>query len=171
MSPLTSPDDHSPVKPASSIECNETIKDADSNIDSAEGINSDAVMLIKDINGECKLDKSYRPEFMEMDGTYDHNIKIPLTFTYSVEPESICNVNEYDGEGPVVKTNVLNHFKDGFHVALPQICLQNLKGFSGLHSTMQHRECMLPYICHTGKTRLMKLNHQYCYPPLLTTTS
>ena len=49
---------------------------------------------------------------MEKDGTYDHNIEIPLTFTYSAEPESICNVNEYIGEGSVVKTNALNCFKD-----------------------------------------------------------
>ncbi len=49
---------------------------------------------------------------MEMDGTYDHNIEIPLTFTYGAEPESICNVNEYNRKGPAVKTNACNHFKD-----------------------------------------------------------
>ncbi len=54
----------------------------------------------------------YRPEFMEMDGTHDHNIEIPLTFTYSVEPESICSINEYNREGQAVTTNSLNHFKD-----------------------------------------------------------
>ncbi len=49
---------------------------------------------------------------MEIYGTYDHNIEIPLMFTYSAEPESICNVNEYNREGPVVKTNALNCFNN-----------------------------------------------------------
>ncbi len=56
------------------------------------------------------LDKLYRPKFMEMDGTYNYNIEIPLTFTYSVEPKSICNVNEYNREGQLVKTS--DCFKD-----------------------------------------------------------
>ncbi len=47
-----------------------------------------------------------------MNGTYDHNIEIPLTFTYGAEPESIFSVNKYIGKGPVVTTNVLNCFKD-----------------------------------------------------------
>ncbi len=49
---------------------------------------------------------------MEMDGTYDHNIEIPLTFTYVAEPESIFNVNEHNRNGPAVKTNALNCLKD-----------------------------------------------------------
>ncbi len=84
------------MKPASSIEFNKIIDDLDSIINNTEGINSDAVMLIEDIKNKFVLDKSYRPEFMEMDGTYSHNIKIPLTITYGIEPESICNVNEYN---------------------------------------------------------------------------
>ncbi len=79
VSPITSPDDHCPVKPPCSIEFKDTIDDSDSNIDDARGIIRDTVMLINDINDECILDKSYRPEFIEMDGTYDHNIEIPLT--------------------------------------------------------------------------------------------
>ncbi len=47
-----------------------------------------------------------------MDGTYNHNIKIPLMFTYGAEPYSICTVNEYNGEGPTVKTKALICFKD-----------------------------------------------------------
>ncbi len=49
---------------------------------------------------------------LKMDGKYDHNIEIPMTFTYNVEPKSIWNLNEYNGEGPAAKTNPLNHFKD-----------------------------------------------------------
>ncbi len=50
MSPMTSPNDHSPVKPPCSIEFNETVEESDSNIDNTEGIISDAVMLIDDKN-------------------------------------------------------------------------------------------------------------------------
>ncbi len=67
MSPITSPHDHSTVKPACSIEFNKTIEDSESNIDDTEGIISDAVILIDDINDKCILDESYRPKFMEMD--------------------------------------------------------------------------------------------------------
>ncbi len=57
MCPLTSPGAHSPVKPASSIEFNKTIEALDSNMDNAEGVNSDAVILINGINNKCILDK------------------------------------------------------------------------------------------------------------------
>ncbi len=43
---------------------------------------------------------------MEMDGTYDHNIEIQLSFNFVAELDSICNVNEYNREGPAVKTNM-----------------------------------------------------------------
>ncbi len=33
-----------------------------------------------------------------------------MTFTYAAKPESICNVSEYNGVGPAVKTNTLNCF-------------------------------------------------------------
>ncbi len=69
MSPITSPNNNSPVKPPCSIEFNNTIKDSNSNIDNSEGIISDAVMLIDDIKDNHVLDKLYRPEFMEMVGT------------------------------------------------------------------------------------------------------
>ncbi len=75
MSPITWPHDHCPVKPPCPIKFNKTIEDSDSNIDDAECIISDAVMLIDDIKDRCILDKSCRPEFMEMDGTYDHKLK------------------------------------------------------------------------------------------------
>ncbi len=52
MSPLASPNDYSPLKPASSIEFNKMIDNSDRNIDGAEGINSDVVMLIEDINNK-----------------------------------------------------------------------------------------------------------------------
>ncbi len=98
MSPTTSPNDQSPVKPPCHIEFIKTIEDSDSDINSAEYIVRDAVFLTDDINAELVLDKLYRPEFMEMDGTYDHNNEIPLTFSYGVEPKSICNVNKHKGK-------------------------------------------------------------------------
>ncbi len=54
-------------------------------------------MLFQDINEVCVIDRLYKPEFMEMDGTYEHKIENPLTFTYGAELESMCNVNEYIG--------------------------------------------------------------------------
>ncbi len=50
MSPWTSPDEHSPVKPAPSIETEETIDESDSDIDNIKGLNSEAAMLFQDIN-------------------------------------------------------------------------------------------------------------------------
>ncbi len=85
---LQSPNDPSPVNHPCLIEFNKNIEDCDSNLDDAESIIGDAVMLINDINSKHVWDKSYRPEFMEMDG-----IEISLTLTYGVEPESICNNN------------------------------------------------------------------------------
>ncbi len=85
MYPLTSPNGHSPVKPAQSIKTKKTIEESDSNIDNIEGLNSDAVMLFGDINKECIMDKSYRLELMEINGTYEHNIEILSTFTYGAE--------------------------------------------------------------------------------------
>ncbi len=96
MSLLTSPNDHIPAKPAPSIETNKTIEESDSDIDEVEGLNSDSVAVLLEIIEECGADESYRLKFIEMDRTYDHNIKTPLRFTYSDEPESICNVNEYN---------------------------------------------------------------------------
>ncbi len=40
MSPQTSPDDNSPVKPALSVETKEIIDESDSNIDVIKGVNS-----------------------------------------------------------------------------------------------------------------------------------
>ncbi len=76
-----------------SIETKEMIDESDSNIDDIEGLNSDAVSSFQDINKECVIYPSYKPKFMEMDGTYLHNIEIPLTFTYDAEPESTWNIN------------------------------------------------------------------------------
>ncbi len=69
------------MKPAQCIETNETFEESDNNIDNVEGLNSDAVMLFGFINKEHILDKSFRLEFMDMNGTYERNIKVPLTFT------------------------------------------------------------------------------------------
>ncbi len=86
MSPQTSPDGHSPVKPVLSIETEERIDESDSDIDDIEGLNSESVMLFQDINGDCVINPLYKLDFIEMDGTYDHNIEIPFTFTYGAEP-------------------------------------------------------------------------------------
>ncbi len=42
-----------------------------------------------------------------MNGTYDPNKQIPLTFTYRVMPESICNHHIYDRPGPAITDNAL----------------------------------------------------------------
>ncbi len=73
-------------------------------------LNSEAFTFFQDINEDCVIDPSYKLIYMEMDGTYVQNIEILFTFTYSAEPESIYNANEYNGNGPVVTTNALNHF-------------------------------------------------------------
>ncbi len=87
MSPITSPDDHSPVKPALFIETKQMDYDWDTNIDDIEDLSSEAVTLFQDINEDCVIDPLYKPDFMEMDGTYVHNTENSLTFTYGAEPE------------------------------------------------------------------------------------
>ena len=69
-------------------------------------------MLFQDINKDCGIDRLYKLEFMEMDGTYEHNIAILLTFTFGAELENIWNINKYNGKGPAVTTNALNPCKD-----------------------------------------------------------
>ena len=46
MYPLTSPDDHIPVKPTLSIETKETIDESDSIIDDIDGLNSECCSKI-----------------------------------------------------------------------------------------------------------------------------
>ncbi len=52
------------------------------------------------------------PEIMEMDCTYDYNIKIPLMFMYGLAPKSICNHHLYNWYGLLIRDNALNQFKD-----------------------------------------------------------
>ncbi len=111
MSPQPPPDDHIPVKPASSIETEETIDDSDSDTDNIEDLDSEFVMFFSDIKKTMAM-TLHTNIFLEIDGTYDHNIEIPLNFTHGAEQESICNVNKYNQKGPVVTSNALNHFKD-----------------------------------------------------------
>ncbi len=47
-----------------------------------------------------------------MDGTYDHNMQIPLTFIYGEVPEIKCNHHVYIGCGPKIRDNALNRFED-----------------------------------------------------------
>ncbi len=106
-------DDHSPVKPTLNIETKETDDYSDSNIDDIVGLNSEAVKLFQDIDEGHIINPLYKiAEFMEMDGTYVHNIEIPLTFTYSAEPKSICNVNKHNQKGPSGTINEFNCFND-----------------------------------------------------------
>ncbi len=58
--------------------------ESDSDIDDVEGTNSDDLTVSQDTNENSSIDVSYNPDFMEMDKTYKHNIKIPLKFTYGV---------------------------------------------------------------------------------------
>ncbi len=48
-------------------------------------------------------DKSYNPDYMEMDGTYGQNIQIPLPFTYGAVPESIFNCHVYNKPGCLIR--------------------------------------------------------------------
>ncbi len=48
---------------------------------------------------------------METDGTYDHDIQIPLTFTYGAIQECMCNYHFYNGPGPAIRDYALNRFK------------------------------------------------------------
>ncbi len=58
MSPLTLPHDHSPVKPALSIETKETDDDSDNGIDDIEDLNSEVIMLFGDIyEDHCNSNK------------------------------------------------------------------------------------------------------------------
>ncbi len=69
---------------------------------------------IQDTNKESSLEYAYKPKLTETNGKYNDTIEILLTFTYGSKSQSICNVSEYNGVGPAVKTNSLNHFKDPF---------------------------------------------------------
>ncbi len=54
----------------------------------------------------------YKLDIMEIDGIYDHNVKIPLTFTYNVLPKILCNHHIYNGCGLSTRDNVLNQCKN-----------------------------------------------------------
>ncbi len=137
MSPITSPDNHRPIRPASSVDINLGNDETGSDIHDVKGIKNDDLTVFQYINKESGLDLSYNSDFMEMDGTYKHNIKISLTFTDGAEPESICNVNECNHDGPAIKPNAKNQFKDP---------LKTCVAASGLN-----REMILHLILHSNQ--------------------
>ncbi len=49
---------------------------------------------------------------MEMDGTYDHNIQITLTFTYGAVPESIWNHHACNGASRAIRENALKWYNN-----------------------------------------------------------
>ncbi len=68
--------------------------------------------MFQNINKDSGIGKSYNSDFMEMDGTYKHNIIIPLMSTYGAEPKSICSVNEYIGDCAETNPYAWNQFED-----------------------------------------------------------
>ncbi len=105
MTPVTLSYDHSPIKPSPSGEKHLGDNESDSDINDVEGTNINDLPVFQNINQDSGIGKCYNLDFMEMDGTCKHNIKIPLMFTYGAEPESMCNVNEYIGDGAETKPN------------------------------------------------------------------
>ncbi len=82
MTPVTSPNRHSPVKPSPGVHPTAEGDESKSDISEIEDYESH--------QQGCREDKSYNPDFVEIDDTYDHNIQIPLTFTNGAVPESMC---------------------------------------------------------------------------------
>ncbi len=105
INPVTSPNDHSPVKPGPGGNINAEEDDSEIDISGIEDYNWDQLE-------ECDEDKLCNPEYMEMDGTYDHNIHFLLRFTYVAVPESICNHHVCNKPGPTIRNNALNRFKN-----------------------------------------------------------
>ncbi len=54
---------------------------------------------------ECGPDMLYKPDFVKMDDTYDHNIKIPMTLSYGAVPKSICKHHVHNGCRPATTNN------------------------------------------------------------------
>ncbi len=49
---------------------------------------------------------------IKIDGTYEHNTRIPLTFTYGTVHNSICNNYIYNGCSSANREIALSGFKD-----------------------------------------------------------
>ncbi len=81
MTSVTSPNDHSPITPNPSV--HPTAEEDNYKSDFGEIEDYDCDLL-----EGCGEDKSYNPEYMEIDGTFYHNILIPLIFTNRVAPEN-----------------------------------------------------------------------------------
>ncbi len=83
--PITSLNDHIPVKPNPAN--NPLVEDIEQGSDNDEenyNIRYNATM-IKTLMNDYYHDMSYKPDFMEMNGTYDENITNPLTFNHIAE--------------------------------------------------------------------------------------
>ncbi len=63
-------------------------EDSQTDIDEIEGYVCDQLE-------EGREDKLHDPDYVEMDGTYDHNIQILLTFTHGAIHESTYNHHVY----------------------------------------------------------------------------
>ncbi len=109
--PVTSPNDHIPVKPSPSVYTTAEEDDSKSEIGQIEDYECDQL-------GGCGEDKLYNPEYMEIDGTYDHITQIPLTFTCGALMEITCNHHDYNGTSLAVRENALNRFKDSLEACV-----------------------------------------------------
>ncbi len=92
---VISPNDHSPSKPSPG---HNPIAEED---DTKKDIDEIGHYDCEQLEG-CGDNKMYNPEYLEMDGTNDQIIEIPLTFTSGVVPESVWNHHHYNGPGAAI---------------------------------------------------------------------
>ncbi len=93
-----------------------TVQEPESTIESIdkEYNNDHNISSISNSTNDVDLGVSYNPNFMEMDGTYDCNIKIPMNFSYWTVPKSIHNIYIYNECSPPFRDNAPNRFKGPF---------------------------------------------------------
>ncbi len=110
--PITPPNDPSPVNP-NSVK-NHTIQEdkSDNKIDEVLFENNEYINQLCKICQDYKSDISHKLDFIGMDGIYDHNIPISLIFTYGTVPKSMYNHHIYNWCSSANRYNSLNQFKD-----------------------------------------------------------
>ncbi len=110
MKPVSSLYDHSSVKPPpatnTSADNFEEVSQSDE-----DNINANFFTKSHNIAQNYDTDLIYNPKFIDLDGTYDQNIKILLTFSYVNKPEKMTNYSKNNGYEPLIKDSVLNSFK------------------------------------------------------------
>ncbi len=116
IKPVTSPDNHSLVKPhlTEHTVIEDVDKDSKWGEDDAHGEDADAninqsTLFTKKV--WIYSDLSHNFDYMVMNGMSDQNIKTPLTFSCGDEPEDLNNKNIQDGCRPSNKDSDLNRFK------------------------------------------------------------